>query len=479
MDKLPVELLQHVLNLLDTPALLNTIRVNYLCYLTGTACLFSDITFYADPYTGDLTSKSTQLLTQLYWERDVKHAALKRIHFVRRVSLLPSPQPRFRVTPHAFSTLSMVFFQILRNRPVQSSLRAFVWRLGCSQELGRIPLGFPQHLQVLECVACQINSSVFFPALKSLSLRQMQDTDGEWVSRQIQHSNLQRLCVGGISNAARITMSGSCGLADARLGGLEYLDLEYVHLDIWPVPPTARLKELTLKYCSHSSSLYRACKRNLPTLEALTIISEQDVHVRAMNEFKRMLWSCKQIKTLVLLLAGRTSNIPLSWIRPMYPSLENLILDARLFVITPTMSYKYTLQDVSIMSYEMPKLKVLGLSIDMEQEERSAVCATHMLPFQQLTHTLQTPLPPPLKLQALHVRNWLHSQQIAHTLDRLINYFCQDQSRLPCHTVLILAGGQCYKVSDAHSIRPRADRSHSAAVQIDDAPYRQHAVSWT
>jgi hypothetical protein len=476
MDKLPTELVKHVLDLLDTPSLLSTICVNYLWYSVGTACLFSSITFYADPITSDLTFKSMQLLTQIYSEQDIRRAALPRIRLVQSVALLPSPQPHFRVTPHAFRTLNMIFFQLLRNPLVQSTLRAFEWRMGCLEELGRSPLHLPRHLRVLECVACQIDTSVLFPVLKKLSLRQMKDTDGEWVSRQIEHSNLIHLSVSGISSAESITMSSCGGLVEGCLLDLEYFGLEYVHIDVWPLPPSTRLRGFSMKYCSHMPGFYKICKQNLYMLETLTLVSEQDIRVRALNDFKRMLWSCRKLKTLVLLLAGRASNIPLGWIRPFHSTLEKLVLEARLFMITPTMSYKYSLEDMYMLASEMPHLKVLGLPIDIEQEVANDVCFYHTLPCLKLTYVVQVPFSP-LKLHVLHLRNWLYPHHVTRTLDKLAKHLCRNWDQ-PCDAVLILANGQCYRVSDAASGLSGAHGAVPDAAQVDNALYRQHIISW-
>lgn len=373
MDTLPVETLLHIFEILDIPELLSTIRVNYLCYSVGIAQLFANITFFADPYSGDLTAKSAQLFRQLYLERDVKGAELQRIRLVKNVCLAACPQPRFRVTPQASRTLNTVFFQFLQNRSVQSRLRTFQWRIGCAEEIPRNPLPFPRYLRALECVACQVDATLLFPALERLSLRQLKDTDGEWISRQMAHSKLQYLFLSGFSSADRFTMSRCTTQSNKALENLHYLGLEHVRLDIWPLPPVTRLKELVIRYCTNCSKFYRWCKANLSEVEAFTFVSEQDVRVWALGDFTRMLWSCRNLKSLVLLLAGRATNIPLSWVRPFHLTLETLVLEARLFVITPTMSCKYSLADVRYITTRMPNLRILGLPIDLEQDESHPV----------------------------------------------------------------------------------------------------------
>ncbi|KAH8704515.1 hypothetical protein GQ44DRAFT_777971 [Phaeosphaeriaceae sp. PMI808] len=376
MDTLPTELIQYIFNLLDTSVLLDMICVNYSCYAIGIEILFSNITFYADPYKGNLTRKSTKLLTQLYSRHDIKGAQFQRIRLVRQVTLLPSRRPFFKVTPHAARTLNMVFFQLLQHEYIQSNLHTFQWRMSCTDELTEHPFMLPRHLKALECVAGQIDTTVLFPALKRLSLHQTQDGDGEWVSRQIQHSNLQHLWIGGTSSRERIVLSRCSGLQKERLKGLKSLGLEHVHIDIWPLPRTACLKHLTLRCCSHASDLYRTCTPNLSRLEALTFVTEEGVLEFEVNDFRRMLWSCKRLRTLAVLLAGRASSIPLSWIQPIQSSLETLILDARLSAMTPVFSYGYSIDDINQMTAKMPNLAVLGLPIDLKQKAGNNVCST-------------------------------------------------------------------------------------------------------
>jgi hypothetical protein len=82
-------------------------------------------------------------------------------------------------------------------------------------------------------------------------------------------------------------------------------------------------------------------------------------------------------------------------------------------------------------------------------------------------------------LQVLHVRNWIYPQQVARTLHRLAQHFCQHQRLLPYNTVLILASGQCYQVSDVFKPHSRTEQTTLDAVQIDSASYQQYVASWT
>lgn len=366
METLPVELMQSVVDLVDRKTLLNIIRVNYTFYMVGVARLFSDITFYADPYTANLTLKSTQLLSQLYGGLDIKGVIHHRMRLVRKVTVLSSPKPCFRVTPHAFRTLNMIFFQLLQNSYIQSNLQSFQWRMGFSERLERSRLSLPVCLRALECVACQVDKSIVFSSLERLAIRRMRNEDGEWISRQIQHSNLKDLYLSGISDADRITVSSCIKIDKKRLGDLKHIGLECFHIDAWPWPPSTRLEQLTLKFCSQETHQFRACTSSVSNLEAFTLVSDDDVLEWA--ELRRMLWSCKKLKTLALLLAGRTSKLPLSWIRPMQHSLETLVLEARLSSITPALNYEYTIDEVNANLARMPNLKVLGLPISIDRE---------------------------------------------------------------------------------------------------------------
>src|SRR5690349_16235144 len=113
MDKLPAELLHIIFQQLNTTAILNVLCVNYEFYLFSLAYLFRHVSFFANPYTAEMDMQSVRLLYQLYNQKDIKGATLQRMSLVRSIRLLPSTRPCFRVTPHAFYTLSTIFFQLL------------------------------------------------------------------------------------------------------------------------------------------------------------------------------------------------------------------------------------------------------------------------------------------------------------------------------------------------------------------------------
>jgi hypothetical protein len=345
--------------------------VNYFFYQLGTEHLFASITFYADPYTANLSLKSSQLLSYLYTQRDIKGNVLRRITLVRKLTLRPSSRPIFRVTPRAFRTLSMVFLPLLQHVSLQSTLYAFRWRMGFAELPERNPLLFPACLRELECVASQVDTTAVFPVLERLAIHRVREADGEWIARQVQRSNLKHLSISGVSAKEKIAMSHCFKVGGGCLQRLESFGLEYVHVDAWPLPSATRLKQLTLRFCS-GTGLYEVCRQNSLDLETFTLVSEHDVH--ELCDFRLLLRSFRKLKTLVLLLAGRTANVPLQWVQYVRPTLETLILEARFLLITPALSYKFSIRELNGIASQMPNLKVLGLPIDMDRLEESAVC---------------------------------------------------------------------------------------------------------
>jgi hypothetical protein len=375
MENLPAELVQMILEYLGPLDLLEVACVNYYFYLAGTAQLFSRLTFYVDPYTADLTPKSARLLVQIYSDRDIRGAAFRRREFVHAAAILPSPEPCFRVAPRAFRTLHTTFFQLIADRSIRRGLKQFRWRMGCPESVDRFPMLFPAHLRVLECAACQVDAAVLFPSLRTLALRRVRAADGTWVSRQIRQSKLEHLSISGFSDTELIQVSCFARPNETHLGWLKRFELEYVHLDAWPVPPTNQLQQLVLRSCVEDESAYAACAVSLCRLEVFTLVSAYDVWELA--SFRQMLSSFIQLKELTLLLARRTANVPLSEIVPLRPSLRVLVLESRLFSVVPANSYLYTLDEIRLLLAEVPNLQVLGVCVDLLEMEASNVCSSN------------------------------------------------------------------------------------------------------
>lgn len=81
-------------------------------------------------------------------------------------------------------------------------------------------------------------------------------------------------------------------------------------------------------------------------------------------------------------------------------------------------------------------------------------------------------------MEVLHLRNWLYPQQIPRAVDIMTRHLCRDEGNFPCEVVILLAGGQSYRVTNAAGKHCNPDRAVPFAVQIDDAPYRKHTISW-
>jgi len=148
MDTLPPELLEHVFAFLSISDRLCFSRTSYYMYLNSWASLYSDVTFYADPYSANLTLGSASLLAQLYSQSDIRGKACNRMRLVRTLAVEPDRQPYFWATPNAYRTLNMVFLQLLKHKSIQCGLRTFRWSMGFSAGLERCHLPLPSHLTV-------------------------------------------------------------------------------------------------------------------------------------------------------------------------------------------------------------------------------------------------------------------------------------------------------------------------------------------
>lgn len=363
MESLPPEILGRVLEFLGASDTVGFACVRYEYYLLTLAHLYHVLTFYVDPYTADLTPKSVQLLIQVHSDRDIRGNSLQLMGLVREIAVLPCPGPCFRVTPRAFRTLYATFYQLLRARSVRYNLQRFEWRMGCPESLDRYPLPFAAHLRVLDCAACQIDPGVLFPCLKTLAIRRARAIDGIWLTLQIQHCRLECLSISGVNSTETIKSSCFAQMAEPRLEGLKRLELEYVHVDVWPLPPATKLEQLSLRFCSEGDDLYDPYEPNMGYLKRLEVVSVHDVW--DFDSFKQMLWSCAKLEELTLLVGGRTSNIPIRALLPLGSSLQALILEARLFSIAPALNYQYTVDDVNLLLREMPNLRILGVSMEL------------------------------------------------------------------------------------------------------------------
>lgn len=342
-------------------------------YLNSWASLYSDVTFYADPYSANLTLGSASLLAQLYSQSDIRGKACNRMRLVRTLAVEPDRQPYFWATPNAYRTLNMVFLQLLKHKSIQCGLRTFRWSMGFSAGLERCHLPLPSHLTVLKCVASQVEATAVFPSLKKLAVYRMIDINGKWVARQLRCSKLTHLALSGTSTSGNVSMACCFQVENTHLKQLEHLQLEHVHIDMWPFSSETRLSHLSLRFCTEDVGLYQACTASLSHLESFILVSEHELH--DVVAFETFLASCEKLKSLALLLAGRTSAIPLSWIRPRYLTLQTLVLEARFSHLTPALEYRYPATDMSKALAEMPHIRVLGVSMDLDVSH--ALVCTH------------------------------------------------------------------------------------------------------
>lgn len=377
METLPPELIRCILDHLEGRDLVRVACLSYKYYLAALTHLFSELVFYVDPYSAELTPRSAQLLVQLYSDRDVRGVCLPRTELVRAMTILPCPGPCFKVTPRAFRTLYVAFFQLIRVDSIQRHLQRFCWHMGSPESTERFPFLFPGHLRVLDCYACQVDADVVFPSLKALTVRRMRATDGAWLFRQIRESKLESLSLAGCDDTEMIRTSSFVRSGEQQLESLRCLQLEHLHADVWPLPNTALLEQLAFRFCGEDGDLYASCANNVSCLDAFTLVSGHDVWDS--TGLKELLLSCHELKELTLLLGGRTTNIPLDEICSMRSSLRVLILEARLFSIAPALHYQYSLDEVHWLAVRMPDLQVLGLSVDMSGDRVSQVSASSVV----------------------------------------------------------------------------------------------------
>ncbi|KAF1349424.1 hypothetical protein EJ07DRAFT_159925 [Lizonia empirigonia] len=168
--------------------------------------------------------------------------------------------------------------------------------------------------------------------------------------------------------------------------------------------------------CTEGDGLYESCTPNLACLRSFELVSAQDVW--DLTNLKQMLWSCTMLRELTLLVGGRTSKIPLSGLRPLGSSIEVLIVEARLFSITPALNYQYTVDEVNVLLRDIPSLRVIGMSV-----EPSRLGCSHAL-LSAHSH-----------LQILHLRNWLTPGQVAQIAESISGHLsvapagAQDESQ--------------------------------------------------
>ena len=470
MESLPPEILGRVLEFLGAPDIVAFACVRYEYYLLALAHLYHVLTFYVDPYTADLTPKSVQLLVQVHSERDVRGNPLQLMDLVREIAVLPCPGPCFRVTPRAFRTLYATFYQLLRASSIKCNLRRFEWRMGCPESLDRFPLTFAAHLRVLDCAACQIDPSVLFPCLKTLALRRARAIDGIWLTLQIQQCRLEHLSISGINSTETIQSSCFAQKAEPRLDSLKRLELEYVHVDVWLLPPAAKLEQLSLRFCTEGNDLYEPYIPNLGSLKRLEVVSVHDVWDS--DSFKQMLWSCTKLEELTLLIGGRTSNIPIRALLPLRSSIQALIIEARLFSIAPALNYQYTLDDVHLLLREMPNLRILGVTMELPGRTWSHVRPIRVHLRYLLTKAHQTLLSAQPLLQVFHLRNWLTPEQAAMTAENMIVHLSTTPVSAEHHDTIVVMSDRCYKIARS------ADGARLTTHTIQDGLCRRYIVPW-
>ena len=470
MESLPPEILGRVLDFLGATDTVALACVGYEYYLLALAHLYHVLTFYVDPYTADLAPRSVQLLVQVHADRDVRGNPLHRMGLVREIAVLPCPGPCFRVTPRAFRTLYATFYQLLRANSIKCNLQRFEWRMGCPEGLDRFPLTFAAHLRVLDCAACQIDPGVLFPCLKTLALRRARAIDGIWLTLQIQHCRLEHLSISGINSTETIQSSCFAQKAEPRLDTLKRLELEYVHVDVWLLPPATKLEQLSLRFCSEGDGLYDPCIPNLGCLKRLEVVSVHDVW--ASDSFKQMLWSCAMLEELTLLIGGRTSNIPIRALLPLRSSIQALILEARLFSIAPALNYQYTFDDVHLLLREMPNLRILGVSIELSGRTWSHVRPIRIHLRHLLTKTTQTLLSAQPLLRVFHLRNWLTPEQAAMTAENMTVHLSTTSIPARHRDTIVVLSDRCYKVARS------ANGARLTTHTVQDGLCRRYIVPW-
>lgn len=374
MERLPVELLQLIFSLADTQTLKNLLCINSELHLLASKQLYSHVVFYINPYTGNMAPQSCMLLQQLYNKRTVGKISFMPINHMLTLTVLSRPESFFPVSPSSPSTLWAIFFQILQRDDVKSNLRQFHWKVGQYLDTESFPLPIPSTIRKLELNACYLNPAVIFPRLETLAMRHITNRETSWVFEQVKTSRLKRLQLSSAQKGnSYISLSSFLGPGCQAAIYLQILELECIHLDALPIDVCARLKSITLKYCTGVDVALRSCRNDMSQLEALKVISSDNFSGYESRTFQRLLRSCNRLRHLVLLIGGRDSTIPLYWIQPVQSRLETLVLESRQFVVSPAISFNYSVSDIAWLLSGSPNLSVLGLPVAFGSDLSSLV----------------------------------------------------------------------------------------------------------
>ncbi|KAF2175510.1 hypothetical protein K469DRAFT_683913 [Zopfia rhizophila CBS 207.26] len=418
MDCLPPELKSSIIDFLDPRSKAILIRLNYYYYQLAYKKLYYTLTFYIDPYTGNLSTRSLKLLYQLYSEH-----------------------------------------KLFQNNHILSNLKLFQWRVGYLNNVEYCPLPIPPCIRSLELSACQIDPKIIFPLLERLVIRRVTDKETSWVHRQVRSSNIKELSISGFSAVQHISILKILRPEEEKLVALESLELEYIHLDSWPLPARICLKELAFRYCSNTGQINQLCGPNVSKLKKFTFVS--DVDIENVLGFRKMLSACQELKELVLLLGGRTSVLPLQWLRPVFSNLQTLIIETRRDTILPMVIMDYSLEDLELVIHDCPKLEVLGMPL--------------CISFEMTRYINPIPL---AQLRVLHVRNLLAPQSTAQCLERASKYLARALLTLQPSIVLLVGNCHCPRIWKVFNVALSSRRRAPVVEELYGNNYEYVNARW-
>lgn len=357
MENLPVEILLDIFDFLDAPQLAVVNRLNKWFYHFAAPKLYSVLTFQINPYTLDLTYKSTLLLEKLLrTERLCAFVRALTFEFVHEVW-----EARLRRTN---TQLLIIGALLLKNPQIRSNLRSFRWRLG--GEASGLPINIlldaPTTLTSLVIEASQAPLSVCFPLLRDFECRNIASLDqASWVKLQFVHArSLHTACLSVGRDFPNMPVTRLIP-DQLQAPSLKCLRLEYVDIDQWPGQSLETVEHISFRYCHQVCNgllLSPRAKRSLSKFELVSY--EPHPYLGA---FFSDLANYTSLSHVALLLAQSSCSIPIAWLKPHRLSLRSLTIECRQNRDSYLSTYHYSVQDVVDTMNAFPRLQHLGVPV--------------------------------------------------------------------------------------------------------------------
>lgn len=358
MQNLPLELMGVVCNYLGPRDLLRLACCNRGLYFMAEPRLYAKLDILIGPY--GVRASSAKLLNMF-----MQHP--------HRCCFINSIEVR-EVSPRICTSDQVMLLQVLVSTILKSvgptTLKSFTWLIANDSDCFFL-YGLPNQLTSLTAHGGLLRTIGLFPNLKQLDCSRIGHLEElEWILWHVQNCSLLRKLRLGLMPGRRLfRLEKSLNFFFSllhTLQSLEELSLEVIEVRQLKLECFPLLKRLELKRCvGTGEALLNSIGIARVGLKTLSLAVQDEPH-HPIAKFIAYLASFGHLHELTVLSSGSHSGIfPLKSVLLHASALRLLVLDCRVLTGDPTTVWRYSVEDLRLITRSCSLLIALGLPIDL------------------------------------------------------------------------------------------------------------------